>query len=96
LVLTSFYGNAILESVYAFAFSGSSMFVAGDLFDDQIHEADIAQPRNFIRNMCMPPPFGSTSAATYAEIAKSGLFPTKWNPKSVVLRDRFSSVSKPE
>jgi hypothetical protein len=87
LVSAAFYGNAIDESVFAFAFSGSDMFVAGDMFYDEIFEADITQPRNFMRHMCFPPPFGANAGANFPELQKrlSGL--SMWNPKTHLKKD---------
>ena len=78
----AFYGNAILESVFAFAFSGSNVFAAGDLFDDQVFEADVTQPRNFIRHMCLPPPFGSNVGTALPELKTTLSAPGGWNPKT--------------
>jgi len=82
VVSAAFYGNAILESVFAFAFSGSNVFAAGDLFDDQVFEADVTQPRNFIRHMCLPPPFGSNVGTALPELKTTLSAPGGWNPKT--------------
>jgi len=82
VVSAAFYGNAILESVFAFAFSGSNAFAAGDMFDDQVFEADVAQPRNFIRRMCFPPPFGSNVGTALPELKTTLSVPSGWNPKT--------------
>lgn len=82
VISAGFYGNAILESVFAFAFSGSSILVAGDLFDDQVFRADITQPRNFIRHMCYPPPFGSNAGTAFPEVKRSLSVPGTWNSKA--------------
>lgn len=82
LVSGAFYGGAIDESVLAFAFSGSNTFVAGDFTlnaTDSIFVADITQPRNFIRHMCYPPPFGSNATAIFPEVRKT--VPSGWNFK---------------
>ena len=84
LVSAAPYGNAILESIFAFAFSGSKQFVAGDLFYDVILEADITQPRNFIRHMCFPPPFGPNAGTVFPELQKRLSGSSVWNPKAHV------------
>jgi len=87
VVSAAFYGNAILESVFAFAFSGLNAFAAGDLFDDQVFEADVTQPRNFIRHMCFPPPFGSNVGPAFPELKTAVSDPSGWNPKTHLKRD---------
>ena len=82
LVSEASYGDAILESVFAMAFSGSSMFVAGDLFSDRVFRADIAQPRNFIREMCLPPPFGANAVTAFPELQKKPFGTSVWNSKT--------------
>jgi hypothetical protein len=82
VVSAAFYGNEILESVLAFAFSGVHMFVAGDLNnDDFVYTADITQPRNFIRQMCLPPPFGSKAATVFPEVKRTTSVSNTWNFK---------------
>lgn len=82
LVSEASYGDAILESVFAMAFSGSSMFVAGDLFSDRVFRADITQPRNFIREMCLPPPFGANAVTAFPELQKKPFGTSVWNSKT--------------
>lgn len=79
LVSTAFYGDAILEFVSVFAFSGSNMFIA---FGDVILDVDITQPRNFIRHMCFLPPFGSNAGAPFPELQKRLSGPSRWSPKA--------------
>jgi hypothetical protein len=87
LVSAAFYGNAIVESVLAFAFSGSQIFVAGDMSYDLAYEADITQPRNFIRHMCSPPPFGTSAGVNFPELqARVSAF-SMWNPKAHLRKD---------
>jgi hypothetical protein len=62
VVSAASYGNAILETVSVIAFSAPNMFVARG---DKVFEADITQPRNFIRQMCLPPPFGSSAVSAF-------------------------------
>jgi hypothetical protein len=80
VVSASSYGDAILETVSVFAFSGANMFVGGDLNKDQVFEADNTQPRNFIRHMCLPP-FGNASTP-FPEVKISPSALSKWNPKT--------------
>jgi hypothetical protein len=88
LVSEASYGDAILESVFTMAFSGSNMFVGGDLSDDRVFQADVTQPRNFIREMCLPPPFGANAVAVFPELQKRSPVGTSvWNPKTHVKRD---------
>jgi hypothetical protein len=82
VVSAALYGNAILESVFAFGFSGSDMYVAGDLFVDQVFRADITQPRNFIRHMCYPPPFGPNATSSFPELTRTVAIPSAWNAKA--------------
>jgi hypothetical protein len=82
VVSSAIYGNAILESVLVFASSGSNLFVAGDMFYDDVFEADITHPRNFIRHMCFPPPFGPNAGANFPELQKRLSGPSMWNPKA--------------
>lgn len=84
VVSAAAYGNAILESVQALAFSASAMFVGGDMF----FAVDNTQPRNFIRHMCLPPPFGSSAVATFPEMQKSSSRLSIWNPKTHFARNR--------
>jgi hypothetical protein len=50
------------------------MFVAGDLNnDDFVYTADVTQPRNFIREMCFPPPFGENAVAAFPELQRKSL-----------------------
>jgi hypothetical protein len=62
VVSAASYGDAILESVYAFAFSGSNMFVG---FGDKVLDANVTQPRNFIRQMCLTS--GSSAGIAFPE-----------------------------
>ena len=87
LVSEASYGDAIAESVFAMAFSNSDMFIAGDLFSDRVFHVDITQPRNFIREMCFPPPFGPNAAAAFPELQKKSLGTTVWKSKTQVKRD---------
>ena len=64
MVSATAYSTSIVGSVLAFAFYGSNMFVGVD-FGAKIFEADVTQPRNFIRHMCFPVPFGANDAANF-------------------------------
>ena len=87
LVSEASYGDAIAESVFAMAFSNSDMFIGGDLSSDRVFHVDITQPRNFIREMCFPPPFGSNAATVFPELQKKSLGTTVWKTKTQVKRD---------
>jgi hypothetical protein len=84
LVSAASYGDAILETISVFAFSGPNALVA---LGDKIFEADITQPRNFIRHMCLPPPFGADVTAKLPELKKSGSATSGWNPKMQLTKD---------
>jgi hypothetical protein len=84
LVSAASYGDAILETISVFAFSGPNALVA---LGDKIFEADITQPRNFIRHMCLPPPFGSSSIMAFPEAKTSGSAHSVWNPKTRPAKD---------
>jgi hypothetical protein len=87
LVSEASYGDAILESVFTMAFFGSNIFVAGDLFADRVFQADITQPRNFIREKCLPPPFGANAVAVFPELRTQSFGSSIWNPKTHIKRD---------
>lgn len=87
LVSAVSYGTVIADSVLTFAFSGPNAFVAGDFSGDLIHTdsifiVDITQPRNFIRHMCLPPPFGSNSATVFPEVKRTPSVSNGWNFKA--------------
>ncbi len=85
LVSAAPYGSSIDESMLTFAFSGSRMFLAGDFSlntTDSIFVADITQPRNFIRKMCSPPPFGTKAGAVFPQVKINGSGKSVWNPKT--------------
>ena len=79
LVSAALYGDQILESVSVFAFSGSNMFVG---VGDKVLDADIMQPRNFIRHMCLPPPFGSNAGMAFPEVKRTSSVSSGWNFKA--------------
>ena len=83
------YGNAIEEAVYSLSSFQSNLFVGGDMSYDWIYQADITQPRNFIRHMCPPPPFGSNAVAPFPEARTRASGPSLWNFKA-----RFRSPLK--
>jgi hypothetical protein len=96
LVSVADYGDAILESIFAFAFYQSDLFAAGYVYNDYVIEADNARPRNFIRHMCAPPPFESRKISTSANTTTSDRGPAEWNPKAPSRRYRVDAVpSKP-
>jgi hypothetical protein len=87
LVSAVSYGTVIAESVLTFAFSGPNAFVAGDFSGDLIHTdsifvVDITQPRNSIRHLCLPPPFGSNSATVFPEVKTAPSVSSGWNFKA--------------
>ena len=88
LVSEASYGDAILESVISIAPSGSSMFVAGDLYADHVFPADATQPRNFIREQCFPPPFTATAVAAYPELQKRSHSALAFSPKLRLIGSR--------
>jgi hypothetical protein len=84
LVSASSYGGVIDESVLTFAFVGSNLYVAGDFTQngtDSVFVADITQPRNFIRQMCSPPPFGPNAGTASAMVKQSPSAASMWNSK---------------
>jgi hypothetical protein len=89
LVSVADYGNAIEEAVYSLSSFQSNLFVGGDMFYDRVYQAGITQPRNFIRHMCPPPPFGSNAVAPFPEARTRPLGPSLWNFKA-----RFRSPLK--
>jgi hypothetical protein len=85
LVSAAPYGGSIDESILTFAFSGSNMFVAGDFslnLTDSIFVADSTNPRNFIRQMCLPPPFGNETGATFPQVKRNVTATSVWNMKA--------------
>jgi hypothetical protein len=91
LVSAAPYGTVIDESMLAFAFAGSEMFLAGDFSlnaSDSVFVADVAQPRNFIRKMCLPPPFGTTAGAAFPQVKKSVSGASVWNAKAHPLKPK--------
>lgn len=95
LVSAVSYGTVIADSVLTFAFSGPNAFVAGDFSGDLIHTdsifiVDITQPQNFIRHMCLPPPFGSTAGTAFPQTKASLSASGVWNPKSRRSKDAGS------
>jgi hypothetical protein len=81
IVSAAAYGGGILGSIFSFAFSGSNLFLAGDAVNDVV-EADVTQPRNFIRHMCFPPPFGPNQGTVSPELVKHVTGLSTWNPKA--------------
>jgi hypothetical protein len=79
------YGGSIDESILTFAFSGRDMFVAGDFslnLTDSIFVADSTNPRNVIRQMCLPPPFGGKTGATFPQAKRNVSGSSVWNVKA--------------
>lgn len=82
IVSVADYGNALAESIYSFAGYQSNLFVAGDLFYDQTVQVDVTQPRNFIRHMCFPPPFGPNAGSSFPQARRRVSSGSLWNPKA--------------
>jgi len=49
---------------------------------DKVLDADIMQPRNFIRHMCLPPPFGLNAGAAFPEVKRTSSASSGWNFKA--------------
>lgn len=83
LVSVADYANILDNVVLSFAFDQSDLFVGGDLYYDEVRRADISQPRNFIRHMCLPPAFSGSALSPFPEVTHQMRMTTQrqWNPK---------------
>jgi hypothetical protein len=88
LVSATHYGVGVNEAVLALAFSGANTFVAGVMsvdgsnLDDSVFIADVTQPRNFMRQMCLPPPFVANTGTIVSQAKKNSSGPSAWNFKA--------------